>query len=99
MRPPRASTSAIQVRAQIHSLAVSLADDLAAGSRYSSNRISFRLGNRILFIDLARNEGENLSSGTATSERVKRSQVQPATAGRLWERGSGEAQLRKHERS
>ena len=48
------TASAIQVRAQIHSLAVSLADDLAAGSRYSSNRMSFRLGDRVLLIDLDR---------------------------------------------
>jgi two-component system LytT family response regulator len=48
------TASAIQVRAQIHSLALSLAHDLPTGSRYSSNRISFRVGNRTLFVDLDR---------------------------------------------
>jgi two-component system, LytTR family, response regulator len=48
------TASAIQMRAQIHSLALSLADDLASEARHSSNRISFRVGNRILLIDLDR---------------------------------------------
>jgi two-component system LytT family response regulator len=48
------TASAMQVRAQIRSLALRLADDLPSGSRYSSHRISFRVGNRILFVDLDR---------------------------------------------
>jgi two-component system, LytTR family, response regulator len=48
------TAGAIQVRAEIRTLALSLADDLRSGSRHSSNRMSFRVGNRILFIDLDR---------------------------------------------
>jgi two-component system LytT family response regulator len=48
------TASAIQVRAQIRSLAQSLADDLPSGARHSPDRMSFRVGNRILVIDLDR---------------------------------------------
>lgn len=47
------TAGAIQVRAQIRSLALSLADDLPSASRYS-NRMSFRVGDRTLFVDLGR---------------------------------------------
>jgi two-component system LytT family response regulator len=48
------TASAIQVRAQIRSLARSLVDDLPSRARHSSDRMSFRVGNRILVIDLDR---------------------------------------------
>jgi two-component system LytT family response regulator len=48
------TAGAIQVRAQIQSLALSLADDLPSRARHSANRMSFRVGNRILVIDLDR---------------------------------------------
>jgi two-component system LytT family response regulator len=48
------TASALQVRAQIRSLAQSLAGNSSSRTRESSDRISFRVGNRILVIDLAR---------------------------------------------
>jgi two-component system LytT family response regulator len=48
------TASTMQVRAQIQSVALSLADDLPSRSRHSSNRIGFRVGNRTIFVDLDR---------------------------------------------
>jgi two-component system, LytTR family, response regulator len=48
------TAGAIQVRAQIQSLARSLADCLPSKARHSPDRMSFRVGDRILFVDLDR---------------------------------------------
>jgi two-component system LytT family response regulator len=48
------TASAIQVRAQIQSLARSLADELPSKPHHSPDRISFRVGDRIVFVDLDR---------------------------------------------
>jgi two-component system, LytTR family, response regulator len=47
------TASAIQVRAQIRALALSLANDLPFASRYP-DRMTFRVGDRTLFVDLTR---------------------------------------------
>lgn len=48
------TASALQVRAEIHSLARSLADGLPSKARHSPDRMSFRVGDRIVFVDLDR---------------------------------------------
>jgi two-component system LytT family response regulator len=48
------TASAIQVRAQIQSLARSLAVELPSSASPSSDRMSFRVGDRIQFVDLNR---------------------------------------------